>query len=334
MSLVVERIGPAVTVQDLGRIGQMAFGLSRGGAADRHALIEGAALLGQEPGLAALEMAGFGGEFRALADMRIALTGAPMAARLDGDPLVWNASHQLRAGQRLAIGAVTEGTYGYLHLGGGIATPAFLGSRSAHLAGGIGGPVQVGEILPAGTDPGGPVGMRLPAPDRFQGGAIRILPGVHTELFPAETRRRFEATPFRRTPRGNRQGAELAFEGEPFSGRAQLSVLSEPMVPGDIQMTGKGMPFVLLPECQTTGGYPRIGTILPDDLPLVAQAGPGVGLRFRFISHDEGRAAHKPDAARHAALRREIRPLIRHPADIPDLLSYQLVSGVVTGWEE
>lgn len=334
MSLIAERVGPAVTVQDLGRVGQMAFGLSRGGAADRHALAEGAALLGQGLDLAALEMAGFGGVFRATADLRIALTGAPMAAKLEGEPLVWNASHPVRAGQRLVIGAAAEGVYGYLHLGGGVATAPFLGSRSVHLAAGVGRPVAAGEELPAGADPGGPTGLRLPATDRFQGGEARILPGVHTALFPDDTRRRFEATLFRRTPRGNRQGAELAFEGEPFASEAQLSVLSEPMAPGDIQMTGRGMPFVLLPECQTTGGYPRIGTILPDDLTLVAQAAPGAGLRFRFITYEEGLAAHVPLEARHAALRREVRPLIRDPADIPDLLSYQLIGGVVTGWEE
>jgi allophanate hydrolase len=122
-ALIVHRAGPGVSVQDKGRPGYLAFGLSRGGAADRLALAEGAALLGQSDTLAALELPGMGGEFEATEDMRIALTGAPMRASIEGERVVWNASHMLPRGARLSIGAVEAGAYGYLHLGGGIATP-------------------------------------------------------------------------------------------------------------------------------------------------------------------------------------------------------------------
>lgn len=334
-ALFVDRIGPSVTIQDTGRRGYLALGLSRGGAADRHALAEGAALLHQSTEFAALEMAGFGGDFTATGNLRIALTGAPMIACLEGQAITWNASHAMTAGQRLSIGAATRGIYGYLHLGGGIATLPFLGSRSTHLAGGIGKPVAVGDNLPAGPDPDLEYsGMLLEVPDRFSGGTVRLLPSVHTEAFSAETRSRFEETEFHRTLRGNRQAAELAFEGKPFASHSQLNVLSEPMVPGDIQMTGEGMPFVLLPECQTTGGYPRIGTVLPDDLPLIAQATPGVVLHFKFVFHAEARALHVPLDDLAAALSSRVRSLIRHPSEIRDLLSYQLISGATTGWDD
>ena len=85
-ALLIHRAGPAITVQDLGRPGYLARGLSRGGAADRLALRQGAALLGQAVG-AALEMAGLGGSFSVTAPTRIALTGAPMRASRDGTPL-------------------------------------------------------------------------------------------------------------------------------------------------------------------------------------------------------------------------------------------------------
>ena len=114
----------------------------------------------------------------------------------------------------------------------------------------------------------------------------------------------------------------------------QLSVISEPMVPGDIQMTGKGMPFILLPECQTTGGYPRIGTVIPDDLPKVVQAAPDVPLTFRFITYEAALASHVPLKAYYAAQKREVQPLVRHPLEIGDLLSYQLISGATTGWDD
>jgi 5-oxoprolinase (ATP-hydrolysing) subunit C len=144
-ALILHRAGPAMSVQDRGRPGQLALGLSRGGAADRMALAEGAALLGQGDDLAAIEMAAMGGVFEATEDMRIALTGAPMRAALEGAPLMWGASHWLRAGQRLEIGPAVAGVYGYLHVGGGFAVPEVQGARGAHLAAGIGAVLEQGS---------------------------------------------------------------------------------------------------------------------------------------------------------------------------------------------
>ena len=183
--LIVQDAGPGVSVQDLGRPGYLAFGLSRGGAADRLAMAEGAALLHQSEGLAALEMAGMGGIFEVSHDTRIALTGAPMRASVDGAPLAWNASHLLHAGSRLSIGAATRGVYGYLHLGGGIATPERLGARSAHLAAGLGALIAAGDALPLGEDrTGAETGLCLPTDDRFEGGAVRVVPAFRPGFSP------------------------------------------------------------------------------------------------------------------------------------------------------
>lgn len=326
--------GPSCTVQDQGRPGGLERGISRGGAADIVALAEGAALLRQSPDLAALELAGFGGEFEALRDLRIALTGAPMRVTLDQVALAWNASHLIRAGQRLNIGAAQRGVYGYLHLGGGIDAPGLLGSRSTHLAAGIGRVLQPGDVIRALPDTGWQTGLGLAPQDRFSGGNLRVIDGFQTPMFSQDVRARFEVTPFTRGPRANRMGVEMGFDGEGFAARDQLSILSEIIVPGDIQMTGDGRPYVLMPECQTTGGYPRIGSVLPCDLPLVAQAQPGAPLRFRFIDRAEAltaMTAHR-DALKH--LPSQTFPLIRDPADMPDLLSYQLISGAVAGTPE
>jgi len=332
--LHVHQAGPGVTVQDLGRPGYLAFGLSRGGAVDRLALHEGAALLGQAPDMAALEMAGMGGTFEASADMRIALTGAPMRARIDGAAVAWNACHLLQAGARLDIGRATAGAYGYLHLGGGIATRKILGARSAHLAAGLGHTLAAGDSLPVGPDEGGETGVGLPSDDRFSGGEVRVVAGHQTGMFPDAEVTRFGQTRFTRDARGNRMGVRLDPEGGGFASRAGLTVLSEAIVPGDIQITGDGAPFVLLAECQTTGGYPRIGAVLPCDLPRVAQAPPGTALRLRFVSRDAGLAAERRAAEARATLRHRRAPLTRDPHDIRDLLSYQLISGVTAGNEE
>ncbi|UMA65469.1 biotin-dependent carboxyltransferase family protein [Roseivivax marinus] len=329
--LKIVRAGPQVTVQDLGRTGYVAFGLSRGGAADRLALYEGAALLGQDAGLAALEMAGAGGVFEATADIRIAFTGAPMTASLDGKALTWPGSHDMPAGSRLEIGAARRGTYGYLHVGGGIDVPVILGARSAHLAGGLGAALDAGTELPVGEDPGGPTGRTLPADDRFSGGEVRVVPSVQTDFFPEETRDRLERTAFEKDPRANRMSARMRFEGDGFGVEGGLSVVSEVIVPGDIQVTGDGVPVVLLAESQTTGGYPRIGTVIPSDVARVAQAQPGTPLRFRFVTAEEGRGAEAKAAEARAALPKRITTLVRDPADMADLLSYNLVGGVTRG---
>jgi len=332
-ALIVHRISPGATLQDMGRPGWLTEGLSRGGAADQLALAEGTALLGQ-PGAAALELIGTGGEFEATEDIRIALTGAPMTATLDGGSLSWNASHPMPAGARLSLGGVRSGTYGYLHVGGGFAMPETLGSQSAHLTAGIGTPVTAQSKLPVGPDSGGLTGQLLDVPDRFTGGDIRITESFQSHLFPPETRARFETTPFRRAARGNRMGLRLDSDGDGFALQQGRNVLSETILPGDIQITGDGTPFVLLAECQTTGGYPRIGTVLPCDLPKVAQAAPGAPLRFRFVPLDEAVELERQEAARRAALPGTLRPLIRDPASMHDLLSYQLISGMITGDEE
>lgn len=331
-ALIVRRAGPGVTVQDLGRAGYLAYGISRGGAADRLALAEGAALLGQDISCAALEMVGAGGEFEATADIRIALTGAPMRASVDGTTVAWSASHRLTAGSRLSIGPVTSGTYGYLHVGGGLATPEFLGSRSTHLSAGLGATVSAGDHLPCGVDPNpDETGLVLDAEPRFDGGTVRIVPGPQTPLFEDTAIGAFEATTFARDARSSRMAVRLSGDCPQLSSEAGLSVLSEVIMPGDIQITGDGTPFVLMSECQTTGGYPRIGSVLPSDLPRVAQTPAGTRLQFSFVTLEEAVNIEAKARAHIAGLRSRLRPLIRDPHSIRDLLSYQLISGVTAG---
>ena len=331
-ALHVHQVGPGVAVQDLGRPGYLAQGLTRGGAADLLAVHEGAALLSQSPDCAVFEMVGTGGTFEAGEDMVIALTGADMTASIDGSAVAWNASHTLTAGAQLVVGPTREGTYGYLHVSGGFATDPVLGARATHQSTGLGALVAAGDVLPVGKG-SAQGGMTLPRDARFGGGTVRIVPSMQTEDFSPDTRQRFENTVFRRDPRANRQGVRMDSD-EGFSNPDQLSVVSEVIVPGDIQIAGDGAPFVLLAESQTTGGYPRIGTVLPCDLPRVVQAAAGAEIWFGFVTLDEGIAAQARADAAWAALRKSVSPLVRDPADMQDLLSYQLVGGVVSALDE
>ena len=330
-SLQVISAGPALTIQELGRSGWHTYGLSRGGAVDRIALFEAAALLSQSATLAAIEMPMFGGEFLVHGDCRIALTGAPMSATANDAPLTWNASHTLFDGQRLTIAAAQQGVYGYLSVGGGFDTEPVLGSRSSHLAANIGEPLQANDDLPIGEDlksDSSPVFLNVAS--RFNGGEIRVVPTLHTALYPDSVIERFEKTSFQASSRRNRQGMALDFDGAAFSMDAQHAVLSEPAFAGDIQMTGDGLPFVLQSECQSIGGFARIAQVLPCDLPIVTQATPDKTLRFKFVSLDEADVIQQSfdDALR--SLSKQVKPLIRDATEVGDLLSYQLISGAAS----
>jgi biotin-dependent carboxylase-like uncharacterized protein len=328
--ITLHHAGPGITLQDMGRTGYLAQGLSRGGAVDRLALAEGAALLGQDATLTVIEIAGSYLRLSADHPIRIALTGSPMRALADGQTLAFHASHSLPAGTELDLSG-SAGGYSYLHIGGGIAGDDLLGAASAHLAAGIGRMLTTGDVLPLGPDRGSTTGLTLTPAPRFDGGDLRMVTTPQSGLFDAAERDRFTATTFRKDARGNRMGQRLICDGAGFAAPSGLSILSDTIVPGDIQITGDGAPFVLLAECQTTGGYPRIGTVLPCDLPRLAQAPAGAPLRFSFVTLDQAVALEQAEADRRANLRNTLRPLIRDLHQITDLLSQQLISGVTRG---
>ncbi|MEP5151808.1 MAG: urea amidolyase, partial [Planktotalea sp.] len=141
---------------------------------------------------------------------------------------------------------------------------------------------------------------------------------------------RFQSTEFTRAASGNRQGVELECEDN-FALQGGQSIPSETVIAGDIQVPGQGAPIALLADCQTTGGYPRIATILPCDLPHVAQANVGTKLRFHMISREEGIVAELKERKARSALNAQCQPILRDPAQMNDLLSYQLISGVTAG---
>ncbi|WP_368186838.1 biotin-dependent carboxyltransferase family protein [Aestuariibius sp. HNIBRBA575] len=334
MKLRIDRAGPLMTLQDLGRNGYVGQGLSRGGAADRLALFEAAALLGRKDVTPAIEMAGMGGAFSVDQAVQFALTGAPMGATIDGAPVAWNTSYVLLPGQVLTLGGVQKGVYGYLTFAPDLLDATWLGSASVHLQAGVGRVLAGGDVLTFAdaADPGS--SMTLQADNRFQGGNIRVMPGPQTDLFDADMQARFGATDFVRGAQANRQGVRIEQNGAPFGTALAAGLASDFIRPGDIQMTGEGVPYVLLAESQTMGGYPRIGTVIAADLPRIAQAPVGAKLSFDWVSLDQADALAQSDANVLRSLRSKVQTLLRDPADIADLLSYQLISGVSAGHDE
>ena len=242
----------------------------------------------------------------------------------------WNASHSVSAGSILKIGAMRQGNFGYLHVGGGFNTPYYLGTRGCHLSAGLGRLIQAGDQLPIGEDKGKDAGCHLVPEQRLDGGKIRFVRSMQSNKFDDATMTRFTKTKFRRDPRGNRQGIRMDFVGESFQSGGQLNIVSEVTIAGDIQITGDGTPFVLMHECQTTGCYPLIGTILPCDLNKVAQAPVGSLLRFELLTLEEGSAVQARANAVLSGLRKSVKPLVRDVSSIQHLLSYQLISGAIS----
>ncbi|MGI9391499.1 MAG: biotin-dependent carboxyltransferase family protein [Boseongicola sp.] len=324
--LHVLEAGPGLCLQDLGRPGRMGIGLSPGGAIDSDALLRGHALLGNVLDAVALEMAGFGGRFRFEGNTRVALTGAVMRATLNDEPVIPNVTYSVADGDDLRIGPAVTGVYGYLHIKGGFQAEAVLGGCGYHGIANLGSLVCQGDVLAAGSDPAlNAPELKLPAAAPSNA-PIRVMDGPQTSLFPEDVRARFEAAHFIRSAKGNRQGIRLDHDGEPYSTGGQLKLASDFIAAGDIQMTGDGTPFVLLADCQTMGGYPRIGTVLPADLPRIAQAQPGTEITFRFVTLEEAGKSWKSAEERLDSFQRLVSRLVRDPHEMRDLLGYEFIS--------
>ena len=333
--LIVRQAGLGTSVQDRGRPGYQRQGVAEGGAVDPRALAEGAAILGQVQDLAALELVGFGGAYEAFgARLRLALTGAPFKATIDGRLVDWGTSFALEPGQVLTIGAAdpAAGVYGYLHVGGGIDVPVVLGSRSTHLRAGFGGlegrALRVGDRLIAGTDAGGPVGRTLDPPWGPPPRLVRVLWGVQASEFADAERERFLETDFEVTLARDRMGMKLAFAGAPFVTERSLTLISDAVVIGDVQIPGDGKPIVLLADRQPTGGYPRLATVITADLPALAQLPAGARIRFLPVTEEVAVRALGTYRSELDRLAERVRPVLRSLDDVAHLLSVNLIDGV------
>ena len=328
--------GPGVTIQDRGRRGYLRYGLTAGGAMDSYALVEGAALLGNDLDAAALEIFQFGGRFRALdGPLIFTLTGAPMRASINGASVRWRITQRLAQDEVLDIGgSLGAGSYGYLHLCGGIDAPLVLGSRATHLRAKIGGifgrALQAGDVINTFPKSEPPVGLVLPDPNYLGTRIIRVNKGAQAYLFDQKQFAHFTETSFSISNRRDRMGIRLESDGPPFTTDAGLTVISDAVVAGDVQVPGDGIPTVLMADRPPTGGYPRIATVISADLCALAQLPNGA--RFQFKLTDEAAALSALRLHRHAiaTLPSQVHPLVRDSSTIKDLLSYELISGPIT----
>ncbi|RUT32866.1 biotin-dependent carboxyltransferase [Arsenicitalea aurantiaca] len=290
-ALEITRAGPLVSIQDAGRFSALRHGVAASGPMDRAAFAAAGAALPAR-GTAGLEFTAAGLAFTlAGGPTLIGFAGGAFAITRNGSPLPWPGHARLAPGDRIAIAPGPSGNYGYLRLDREILVPPLMGSRATNLTIGLGG--FAGRALaPGDSVPLGPACAPEPAkpvPPAPADGPIRILWGLHADRFPAALRTRFLEADFTVSRRLDRMGVRLDDGEGVFAGAAILSLVSDAIVPGDIQILGDGTPIVLMADHQPTGGYPRIATIISADRDRFAQLRPGTPVRFRSVTLDRAR---------------------------------------------
>lgn len=287
---------PFSTVQDFGRVGWRRYGVTGAGAMDIESHAVANALVGNGVEAATVEFAHGGGAWAISgAPARIAVAGGSFAASIDGRPIPIGSSAVLQPGAQLQIGGARDAVWGYLAVAGGIGVARELGSRATYVRAGMGGfggrKLEAGDALPLQPPPIDGPERRLdrpaPAPD-----PIRVVLGPQDDYFTTESIALFLSSHYQVTWQADRQGYRL--EGPALTHSQGFNIASDAILPGSIQVPGNGRPIVLLRDAQTTGGYPKVATIISADLGRFAQLRPLSRVRF---------AAVTPEAAQ--LLRRE-----------------------------
>jgi biotin-dependent carboxylase-like uncharacterized protein len=299
----VLQAGPLTTVQDLGRVGLRHLGIAYSGALDALALSVANLAVGNARGAAGLEVSFGPLRVRFKQRLRLALAGADFAAQLDGKPLAPGWSLVVEAGQELLLKGSPQGGRCYVAFSGGIEVPLCLGSRSTDLAAAFGGfqgrALQAGDCLNLGRAPQPwaltethsfgikPIQWCAVLPQAADSAAvtIRMLPGLEYWQLDAEQQALFAASDWQLSTQSNRMGYRL--QGPALQLPAQQELLSHAVFPGTVQLPPNGQPIVLLADAQTSGGYPRLGSVIAADLWRLAQLKPLGHVRFVPVTQDQ-----------------------------------------------
>ena len=295
MNAVVTRAGFLTSVQDLGRTGFRQFGVSTSGALDPFALRVANLLVGNDEGAAGLEITLGGLQLRFEDGRIVAWCGGAFDVQIGSRALPAGHVAHLQAGDELKFGRAQIGCRCWLAISGGIDVPVVLGSRSTDLRANFGGfegrALRDGDVLPLLTRPG----SAIPATDVSSWSAphdwaspasrhpsLRFIRGVDWNRFNDVTIQRFTRHEFTVSADSDRMG--VRFDGSEMKREDETDLISEAVAPGTIQVPPSGKPILLLGDCQTIGGYPKIAHVITVDLGVAAQLRDGDGVRFFEVS--------------------------------------------------
>ena len=289
----VIRPGAYTIIQDRGRFGYQQFGVPVCGVVDSFAYKVANALVGNFQGQAVLEATILGPTMKALSRGFIAVTGGNLSPVLNNTPIPMWESVPIHPDDMLQFKVIKSGCRAYIAVAGGIDVPLVMGSRSTYVAGRIGGidgrPLSAGDRLKKGKGEGtGKAGLRAPSrliPIYSNDIELRVILGPQDDYF-SDALKTFFSSSFKVSAQSDRMGYRL--EGNQIMHRkgVEKSIISEPSVPGGIQIPPDGQPIILLVE-QTVGGYIKIATVISPDIGKVGQAKPGDWIHFQQVEIEE-----------------------------------------------
>ena len=296
MNIKVLKPGLLTTIQDLGRPGYFHLGIPVSGAMDRFALRLANRLVGNDEGAAAFEAVFMGPELEFEEAAVVAVTGAELPPKVNGEARPTWTSFRIEAGQVLSFDFLKNGARAYIAVAGGIDTPPALGSRSTYLIGALGGlggnALAAGDLVPIAAGKAGREGLTVPENlRRLPGPAakLRVLPGLYWRLITEEAGRGFFEDQWTVAPEADRMGYRfrggrpLAFKQreQPFGAGADPSNIVDGCYPyGSIQAPGGTEPIVLHRDAVSGGGYFTIGAVISADMDLIGQLQPNTSIRF------------------------------------------------------
>ncbi|MBM4167836.1 MAG: biotin-dependent carboxyltransferase family protein [Ignavibacteria bacterium] len=303
-AITVSSPGFLTTIQDLGRFGHAHLGVSQAGAADTIALRMGNLLLGNPENTPALEMTLVGGAFTFSSDCPIAITGANFSPIIDGHSVPLWTTVEIKAGQTVAFGAAKAGVRAYLCIRGELNVPRHLGSASTHVLSGIGG--LSGRALQKGDElsyaPLDPIPYHL---YRVVSASVlrelgprtnlRVTPASEWESFTDEALGLFYSSSYEISEESNRVGLRL--RGPTLKRTVQTDILTEGVSTGTIQVPPNGQPIILSIEHPTTGGYPRIASVISADLSSIGQLRPRDEITFELVDLTAAQDARRAQEA-------------------------------------
>lgn len=343
MSGMLSIVAPGIhtTVQDLGRAGYQALGVPVAGALDPVSLRLVNALVGNDPAMAAFEFLFQGPTIEIAADsVRVAAAGCKIEILGDQPRQVppWQ-SLWLARNTRIRLGAPRDSACGYLAIEGGLALPRVLGSQSTYTRSRIGGfegrALGAGDALPLvrpAAERRAEIRLSRP-PDRTPPDRVRVVLGPQQAHFTEEAIASFLDGSFVVSKETDRMGMRL--EGPVLSHALGYDIASDGIVTGAIQVPGSGHPIIMLADHQTTGGYPKIATVISADLPAVGRFRPGDSIRFRAVSTAEAESARRELETDIDRRTRDMPPAIEG-GELNEAMLYasNLVSGIVsaTDW--
>ncbi|MGD8992386.1 MAG: biotin-dependent carboxyltransferase family protein [Desulfobacterales bacterium] len=290
--------GGYTTIQDEGRYGYQQMGIPVSGVLDAFAFHCANLLVGNPKNSAVMEMTVMGPRLEILSSADLAVAGADIKMTLNDQLMQTWASFSVKPGDVLDIQQVRSGCRAYLAVSGGIDVPAVMGSRSTYVGANIGG--YQGRVLKAGDAIKCGQGKRLAIPRQMPADLIpayppeliiRVIPGPQDDFFKEGLEVLFQSD-FMVSTKADRMGYRL--QGSPVKIRQGMpkSIISEPTMPGGVQIPADEQPIILMVE-QTVGGYTKIVTVISVDLPRVAQATPGDTIRFEKVSLETAHALYQ-----------------------------------------